>query len=102
MHEFLGFWHYMFAPIGAAWYTAGVYGNQTQWTIVWLPTLIVLYRKKLECRTKGCWRLGHYPVENTHYKTCTRHTTQSSHSMLQLHHSLKHPHITKFFKTKEK
>ena len=33
----------MFNPQGAPWYTGGFYGNQTQWTLIWIPSLIFTY-----------------------------------------------------------
>src|ERR1035437_7428792 len=99
MHEMLGFWHYFFLPVGQAWYTGSVWGNQLQWTIVWLPTLIVIYRKKWECGERGCWRIGHYQVGKTHHKTCTRHTTDKVHKKLLLSHKHKHPTLHKFLKS---
>ena len=96
MQGLLGFWHYFFLPVGLAWYTGNVWGNQLQWTIVWLPTLLVIYRKKWECTDKGCWRIGHHPVKGTHYKTCNKHTDARTHKLLQLNHRRKHPKVHEF------
>ena len=92
----INFWHYFFVPVGQPWYTGGLWGNQLQWTIVWLPTLIVVYRKKFECAEKGCWRIGHHPVEGTHHKTCHKHTNAKIHGKLQLNFRRKHPEAHKF------
>ena len=37
-----------------------------------LGALITGYRH-VNCHTKGCFRIGHHPVEGTTYKTCRRH-----------------------------
>ncbi len=29
--------------------------------------------RKVNCHTKGCWRIGHYPLEGTPYHLCPRH-----------------------------
>jgi hypothetical protein len=29
--------------------------------------------RKANCHAKGCWRIGHYPLEGTPYHLCTRH-----------------------------
>jgi hypothetical protein len=29
--------------------------------------------RKANCHTKGCWRIGHYPLEGTPYHLCTHH-----------------------------
>ena len=98
MHQLIGFYQYMFQPQGQPFFTGAFWSNQTQWTIVWLPTLIVLYRKKWECATKGCWRIGHYQVGKTHHKTCTKHTNSQVHNKLLLNHRRKHPDLHKFIK----
>ena len=37
------FLHYMFLPHGQPWYTGAFWSNQTQWTLVWIPSLIFTY-----------------------------------------------------------
>ena len=98
----LAFYHYMFQPQGAPWFTGAFWSNQTQWTIVWLPTLVIMYRKKWECTDKGCWRLGHHPVKGTHYKTCNRHATTKVHAKLQTDHWLAYPEAHRFLNRKTK
>jgi hypothetical protein len=29
--------------------------------------------RKVNCHTKGCWRIGHHPLENTPYILCRHH-----------------------------
>jgi hypothetical protein len=29
--------------------------------------------RKVNCHTKGCWRIGHYPLEGTPYHLCPHH-----------------------------
>lgn len=29
--------------------------------------------KKANCHAKGCWRVGHYPLEGTPYHLCAKH-----------------------------
>jgi len=29
--------------------------------------------RKVNCHSKGCWRIGHYPLEGTPYHLCPRH-----------------------------
>ncbi len=29
--------------------------------------------RKVNCHTKGCWRIGHYPLDGTPYHLCPRH-----------------------------
>jgi hypothetical protein len=29
--------------------------------------------RKVNCHTKGCWRIGHYPLEGTPFHLCPRH-----------------------------
>jgi hypothetical protein len=100
VHELLGFWHYFFSPIGQPWYSGGVWGNQLQWTIVWLPTLVILYRKKWECAEKGCPRFGHHQVGKTHHRTCLKHTTKDIHDKISDEHKRKYPELHKFLKEK--
>jgi hypothetical protein len=88
----------MVSPVGSPWYTGAFWSNQFQWTVVWLPTLVVLYRKKWECGEKGCWRLGHHPVKNTHYKTCHKHTNAKTHNKLGLNYRRKYPEAHAFLK----
>jgi hypothetical protein len=50
--------------------------------------------RKVNCRTKGCWRIGHYPLEGTPYHLCPRHhpgvpTKGASHEQI-LEHYRKH------------
>ena len=102
MHQILTFWHTMFSPIGSPWPTGGFYSNQTQWTIVWLPTLVVVYRQRWECTEKGCWRFGHHKVGNTKYKTCSKHTNDITHARLMIDHKRKHPHAHAFLHNSKK
>ena len=97
--QILPFYHYMFNPT-TQWFTGGFYGNQTQWTIVQVPVyvlvLVSIYRKKWECTEKGCWRIGHHQVGNTHYKTCLKHTNDEVHDRLMVDHKRKHPNAHAF------
>ena len=41
--------------------------------------------RKANCHAKGCWRIGHYPLEGTPYHLCTHHhpgvpTKKASHA----------------------
>lgn len=29
--------------------------------------------RKVNCHTKGCWRIGHHPLRNTPYHLCRKH-----------------------------
>jgi hypothetical protein len=89
MHELSGFWHYFFLPVGQPWYTGNVWGNQLQWTIVWLPSLYVIYIHKFKCT--ACWRPAYHPVKGTHFKTCHKHTTIAMHAKLSRDHKIKYP-----------
>lgn len=41
----MDFFHFMFLPQGQPWFTGAFWSNQTQWTIVTLPSLVfLLYR----------------------------------------------------------
>lgn len=48
----------------------------------------VLYKRN-KCKT--CFRLAHYPIEGTHYKTCAKHTTKALHARIAKRHKLKYP-----------
>lgn len=98
MHEITGWFHFMFNPQGVPWYTGGFYGNQTQWTIVWIPSLIFIFYKARKC--SACWRVAHHPVKGTHYKTCHKHTNKFDHDRLQAKHKKKHPKEHAFLKGK--
>ena len=52
MHGALEFWHFMFAPTGAPWFTGAFWSNQTQWTVVWIPSLIWLVIKQKQHHKK--------------------------------------------------
>jgi hypothetical protein len=49
--------------------------------------------RKANCHAKGCWRIGHYPLEGTPYHLCTHHHPEvppksASHNhILQQHHN---------------
>jgi hypothetical protein len=50
--------------------------------------------RKVNCHTKGCWRIGHYPLEGTPYHLCPHHhpgvpTKGVSHAQI-LEHYRKH------------
>lgn len=55
-----------------------------------LGTLVAALRSR-NCTEKGCWRLGHHPVEGTKYRTCHKHATIEVHDRLQSEHAIKHP-----------
>ena len=43
--------------------------------------------RRVNCHTKGCWRIGHYPLEGTPYHLCPHHhpgvpTRGASHSQI--------------------
>lgn len=41
----MNFFHFMFLPQGQPWFTGAFWSNQTQWTIVTLPSIVfLLYR----------------------------------------------------------
>src|SRR5271165_2985336 len=47
--------------------------------------------RKANCHTKGCWRIGHYPLEGTPYHLCTHHhpgvpTKSASHKLILEQH----------------
>lgn len=43
MIDISGFYHFMFDPKGQPWYNGAFWSNQTQWTVVWVPTVIFAY-----------------------------------------------------------
>ena len=45
------------------------------------------------CTEKGCWRIGHHPVDGTagKFRTCHRHFTPEVHQRLHDEHEAKHP-----------
>lgn len=55
-----------------------------------LGTVIGLFRHH-NCHVKGCFRIGHHPVEGTNYKTCHKHLTKEDHDKLSIHHAKHHP-----------
>jgi hypothetical protein len=90
LHSFL---HYM--VWSSPWYTGAYWSNQFQWTVVWLPTLYVIYKHhKCTC----CWRIAKHPVKGTSFKTCHRHTTIEDHARLSIEHKKKYPKLHKFLK----
>ena len=57
------FFRYMFLPQGQPWYTGAFWSNQTQWTIVTLPSLAVLL-----------WRMEkHHNAAERHRRKIERH-----------------------------
>ena len=47
--------------------------------------------RKVNCHTKGCWRIGHYPLDGTPYHLCAHHhpgvpTKGASHEQILVHH----------------
>lgn len=47
--------------------------------------------RKVNCHTKGCWRIGHYALEGTPYKLCKIHHPEvpdegPSHEHILAHH----------------
>ena len=47
--------------------------------------------RKVNCHTKGCWRIGHYPLEGTPYHLCAHHhpavpTKGATQEQILLHH----------------
>lgn len=55
-----------------------------------LGSIIGLYMHH-NCAVKGCPRIGHHPVEGTHYKTCHKHATLDAHKVLQKKHRREWP-----------
>ncbi len=53
-----------------------------------LGTLIGLYRQH---KCQACWRVGHYSVDGTPYKTCHKHATVATHRRLHKEHQRKYP-----------
>lgn len=47
--------------------------------------------RKINCHTKGCWRIGHHPLDGTPYTLCKHHhpdvpTEGASHEHILEHH----------------
>ena len=95
MNILTGFLQFMFDPVNAPWYTGGVWGNQLQWTIVWLPTMIILYRHH---KCHECLRLARHDVKGTYYRTCGKHATEHVHDRLTAHFTHYHPEQHKLLK----
>lgn len=55
-----------------------------------LGGIVQLYRQH-NCAIKGCYRIGHYEVQGTKYKTCHKHATGPHHTKLIQDHKDKHP-----------
>jgi len=51
--------------------------------------------RKVNCHTKGCWRIGHHPLEGTPYILCKHHHPEvpnhgaSHEEILAQHHRFK-------------
>lgn len=78
-------------PVYGFW--SGFGSDITEFAI--LGTLVGIYRHH-KCAT--CFRIGHYPVEETPYKTCHKHATLDSHAIITTQHAQKHPEQHKLFK----
>lgn len=60
-----------------AWFLSGT----STWYVFWSGfgscltefAIIGVVFRKINCHTRGCWRIGHHHIEGTPYTVCRRH-----------------------------
>jgi hypothetical protein len=97
MHIFSHIWHWLLnftgtniPTNGSKWYNfwSGFGSDIAEFAII--GSVIGLYHHH-NCAVKGCYRLSHFDVKGTPYKTCHKHATPSIHKRLHKEHEEEFP-----------